>query len=76
MTGERRGDSWKRSRNSGWEDVVALRTLGIINLWDDRLEEAEEASAAALALSPDDKQAKRLLGEVLLTRCREISIHT
>ncbi len=61
----------ERSRASGWEDVVALRTLGIINLREKRLEEAEENSEAALALRPDDKQTKRLLGEVLLTRAEE-----
>ncbi len=58
----------ERSLAGSWEDAVTLRTLGIINLWDARLEEAEENSTAALTLRPDDNLTKILLGEVFLTR--------
>ena len=61
-------DLLERSLAGSWEDAATLRTLGIINLWDNRLEEAEENGTAALTLRPEDKLAKILLGEVLLTR--------
>ena len=61
----------ERSLAAGWEDVITLRTLGIINLRADRLEEATENGEAALTLDPDDQLTKRLLGEVLLTRAEQ-----
>ncbi|MDE0603737.1 MAG: hypothetical protein OXI18_04965 [bacterium] len=61
----------EQSIAAGWEDAMALRTLGIINLRDGRLEEAAENSEASLTLNPDDKLTQRLLGEVLLTQAEQ-----
>ena len=61
----------ERALASDWEDALTLRTLGIINLWDRRLEEAQENAEAALNLHPESDQTKLLLGQVLMTRVEQ-----
>ena len=61
----------EQSIAAGWEDAATLRTMGIINLRDGRLEEAAENSEASLTLNPDDRLTQRLFGEVLLTQAEQ-----
>lgn len=56
----------ERALSGDWEDALTLRTLGILNLWDGHLQEAQANAEAALSLRPEEDQAKLLLGEVLM----------
>lgn len=58
----------ERALSGDWEDALTLRTLGILNLWEGRLQEAQANAEAALNLRPEGDQAKLLLGEVLMTQ--------
>ncbi len=58
----------ERALRSDWESALALRTLGIINLWEHQLEDAQQNAEAALNLHPEDSQARLLLGEILMKR--------
>ena len=58
----------ERALASDWEDPQTLRTLGIINLWERRLEDAQENAEAALSLRPENDPTKLLLGQVLMVR--------
>jgi len=58
----------ERALSGDWEDALTLRTLGILNLWEGRLQEAQANAEGALSLRPEEDQAKLLLGEVLMTQ--------